>query len=60
MLCMLVAEGAIFGQKVPSVPGRPWDATLTTPAVKVLPRLFTAPALDSAKTYTLSELVNIG
>jgi hypothetical protein len=45
MRCMLVAEGAIFGQKVPSVPGRPWDATLTTPAVKALPRVLQPPLL---------------
>jgi hypothetical protein len=25
MLCMLVAEGIMFGQKAPGVPDHPWD-----------------------------------
>src|SRR5262252_4990015 len=60
MLCILVAKGIIFGQKAPSVPDHPWDASLAKPYLKTLPRLQPASTLDPAKIYTLSELVNIG
>jgi outer membrane protein TolC len=58
MLCVLTAEGNVLGQKAPSAPNHPWNAStanhLTLPQQLPLP-----PALDIAKTYTLSELVNI-
>src|SRR5215831_4118100 len=60
MLCILVAKGIIFGQKAPSVPDHPWDASLAKPYLKTPPRLQPASTLDPAKIYTLSELVNIG
>jgi outer membrane protein len=59
MFCILVAEGIMCGQKAPSVPDHPWDASSTkpqlTPQLKLLPQV----ALDPSKTYTLSELVDI-
>src|SRR5215469_940435 len=59
MLCALTAEGNLLGQKAPPAPNHPWDAStakqqLTMPPLPALP-----PALDPAKIYTLSELVNI-
>src|SRR5215831_13017921 len=59
MLCVLTAEGNLLGQKAPSAPNHPWNAStaiqhLALPQQRPLP-----PALDTAKTYTLSELVNV-
>lgn len=59
MLCMLVAEGICFGQKAPSVPDHPWDASSAKQKLTPPPRLLAPPALDPAKIYTLAELVNI-
>jgi outer membrane protein len=60
MLCMLVAEGIAYAQKAPSAPNHPWDASTAQQSLK-LPAAHAAPVavLDPAKTYTLSELVNI-
>ncbi len=59
MLCVLVAEGIMFGQKAPSVPDHPWDASSAKQPFKAPPRFSPAPVLDPARIYTLSELVNI-
>ena len=59
MLCVLAAEGIMFGQKAPSVPDHPWDASSATQLFKASPRFSPVPVLDPAKIYTLSELVNI-
>src|SRR5215831_14722942 len=59
MLFVLAAEGVVCGQKAPSVPDRPWDASSAKPPFKAPPRLSPVPVLDPAKIYTLSELVNI-
>src|SRR5215471_12617472 len=60
MLCNLVVESAMFAQTAPAVPDHPWNASLAKPSLKAPPRLFAVSALDPAKIYTLSELVNIG
>jgi outer membrane protein TolC len=59
MLCVLAAEGIMFGQKAPSVPDHPWDASSVKQPFTAPPRFVPVPALDPAKIYTLSELVNI-
>src|SRR5215467_9192023 len=59
LLWVLAAEGTVFGQKAPSVPDRPWDASSAKPPFTVPPRLSPVAVLDPAKIYTLSELVNI-
>ena len=59
MLCMLVAEGIACAQKAPAVPEHPWDASSANQTLKVPPRLAPAPTIDPAKTYSLSELVDI-
>ena len=59
LLCVLASEGIVFGQKAPSVPHRPWDASSAKPPFKAAPRFFPVPALDPARIYTLAELVNI-
>src|SRR5215471_11628233 len=59
MLFVLAAEGVVFGQKAPSVPDHPWDASSAKPPFKAPPRFSPVPVLDPAKIYTLSELVNI-
>src|SRR5262245_1342169 len=59
MLCVLASEGIVFGQKAPSVPDRPWDASSAKQPFKAPPRFSPVPVLDPAKIYTLSELVNI-
>jgi outer membrane protein len=59
MLCMLVAGGIVCAQKAPSAPDHPWDASLAKQPLKAPPQLIPPPTLDSAKTYTLSELVDI-
>src|SRR5215471_11220206 len=58
LLCVLATEGIVFGQKAPSVPDHPWDASSAKPPF-TSPRFTPVPVLDVAKTYTLSELVNI-
>ena len=59
VLCVLVAEGIMFGQKAPSSPDHLWDASSTKQPFQVPPRSFPASVLDPAKIYTLSELVNV-
>ena len=59
MLCVLAAEGIVFGQKAPSAPDRPWDASSAKPPFNAAPRFSPVPVLDPAKIYTLAELVNI-
>src|SRR6516225_5846770 len=59
VLCVLAAEGIMFGQKAPSVPDHPWDASSVRQPFKASPRFTPVPLLDPAKIYTLSELVNI-
>ena len=59
MLCMLVAEGVACAQKAPAVPDHPWDASSAMQSLKAPPHLVPVPALDLARIYTLSELVNI-
>ena len=59
MLCMLVADGIACAQKAPAVPDHPWDSSLARPRLQVQPRLAPATILDPAKTYSLSELVNV-
>lgn len=59
MLCMLVAEGVACAQKAPAVPDHPWDASAAKQSLNVPPRLVPVPALDLARIYALSELVNI-
>ena len=59
MLCMLVAEGIAYAQKAPAAPDHPWDASSAKQSLKVPPRFVPAPIPDPAKTYNLSELVNI-
>src|SRR5215471_18586334 len=58
LLCVLATEGIVFGQKAPSVPDRPWDASSAKPPF-TSPRFSPVSVLDPAKIYTLSELVNI-
>ena len=58
-LWVMAAEGIVFGQKAPSVPDRPWDASSTKQPFKAPPRFSPVAVLDPAKIYTLSELVNI-
>ena len=59
MLCMLVAEGVVYAQNAPPVPFHPWDASSAKQPLNVPPPLVPTYVLDSAKVYTLSELVNI-
>jgi outer membrane protein TolC len=59
VVCVLAAEGIMSGQKAPSVPDRPWDASSVKQPFKAPPRFSPVPVLDPAKIYTLSELVNI-
>jgi len=59
MLCVLVAEGMVFGQKAPSSFDHPWDASSTKEPFKAPPRSFPASVPDPAKIYTLAELVNV-
>ena len=59
MLCMLVAEGVVCAQNAPPVPFHPWDASSAKQPLNVPPPLVPTYVLDSAKVYTLSELVNI-
>src|SRR5215469_3677880 len=59
MLCVLTAEGNVLGQRAPSAPNHPWDASTGKQHLTLPQSLPIPPALDSAKTYTLSELVNI-
>ena len=59
MLCMLVASGIAGAQKAPPAPDHPWDASLAKESLKVPVRLSAATALDPARIYTLSDLVNI-
>jgi outer membrane protein len=59
MFCMLVGEGIACAQKAPSAPDHPWDLGPPAQQLKAPPRPSPAVTLDSAKIYTLSELVNI-
>jgi outer membrane protein TolC len=59
MLCMLVAEGTMFGQKAPSLPDHPWDASSAKQQLTPPRQPLAASPIDPAKIYTLSELVNI-
>jgi outer membrane protein len=59
VLCALVAEGNMFGQKAPSAPDHLWDASSAKQPFKVPPRSFPASVLDPAKSYTMSELVDV-
>jgi outer membrane protein TolC len=59
MIWMLAAEGIMFGQKVPTGPDRPWDASSAKQPFNVPPGSFPVSVLDPAKFYTLSELVDI-
>jgi outer membrane protein len=59
LFCMLVAEGTMCGQKAPSVPDHPWDASSAKQQLTPQPRLLPQVAFDPSKTYTLSELVDI-
>jgi len=59
MLCALTLEGNILGQKAPPAPNHPWDASTAKQKLTMPPLLPLPPALDPAKIYTLSELVNI-
>src|SRR5262245_38104921 len=59
MLCMLVAEGIVFGQKAPFSSDRPWDASSTKQPFKAPPRFFPVSVPDPSKIYTLAELVNV-
>jgi len=59
MLCVLTAEGNVLGQRAPSAPNHPWDASTGKQHLTLPQSLPIPPALDTAKTYTLSELVNI-
>src|SRR5262245_33839517 len=58
MLCVLIAEGSVFGQNAPSSPAHPWDASSTKQAFSAPARSPTS-VVDPARIYTLSELVNI-
>jgi len=60
ILCKLFAESALSAQNAPAIPDHPWNASLAKPSFKAPQRLYAASALDPAKIYTLSELVNIG
>lgn len=59
MLCMLVGEGVGYAQKAPAAPEHPWDAAASSHQLKIPPRPAPSVTLDSAKIYTLPELVNI-
>ena len=59
MFCMLVGEGIACAQKAPSAPDHPWDLGPPTQQLKAPPRPNPLVTLDSAKIYTLSELVNV-
>ena len=59
MLCVLGLEGIVLGQKAPSVPDHPWDASAAKQQLTRPPRPLPSPALDPSKMCTLSELVNI-
>jgi len=59
MLCALTLEGNLLGQKAPCAPNHPWDASAAKQQLTMPPLLPLPPVLDPAKTYTLSELVNI-
>jgi len=59
MLCLLGAEGSLYGQKAPSVPERSWDASSVKQPFKVPARSVPSPVVDPTKIYALSELVDI-
>src|SRR5580704_13286561 len=59
MFCMLVGEGIACAQKAPSAPDHPWDLGPPAQQLKAPPRPNPLVTLDSAKIYTLSELVNV-
>jgi outer membrane protein len=59
MFCMLVAEGSAFGQKAPSAPDHLWDPSSVKEPFKAPPRFLAVSALDPARIYSLSELVDI-
>jgi len=59
IFCILVGEGCVFGQKAPSAPDHLWDASSVKEPFKAPPRFLPISALDPAKIYSLSELVDI-
>ena len=59
LLCVLLANLTAGAQKAPSAPDRPWDDSSAKQQLTLPQRLAAAPAIDPAKVYTLSELVNI-
>src|SRR5262245_7495730 len=59
VLCLLATEVIVFGQKAPSVPDRPWDASSAKQQLTPLARAIPPVAIDPSKIYTLAELVNI-
>ncbi len=54
-----LGEGAGYAQKAPAAPDHPWDAAASSHQLKIPPRPAPSVTLDSAKIYTLPELVNI-
>ena len=59
MLCMLVAEGVAWAQKAPPVADHPWDASSAKQQLQAPTRLAPASILDPAKTYSLSDLIDV-
>src|SRR3974377_2325057 len=59
LVAMLVECGVAYAQQAPAAPGHPWDSSQAKQPFKAPPRLVSAPNIDPAKIYTLSELVNI-
>lgn len=59
VLCVLVADGIAFTQKAPLVPDHAWDDSSVRQQLKVIARPSPNFMPDSAKIYTLSELVNV-
>jgi TolC family type I secretion outer membrane protein len=59
VLCLSLADGIAFAQKAPAAPDHPWDAPSIRQQLIVLARPSPNFIPDAAKSYTLSELVDI-